>query len=736
VRRLAALLLLLSATRVAAGAEICRFAAHDRENPFRRWLASQELTCAADGSLTFPSGLWNVFARDNGQLSTTMLVDASSAPVLDLPLLPAATLVAQLPPERTAVVYATHSGNAFPIGGDATLVPAAEPLWLIVLENAKPVAVLPIAPIEAGARRNIDARSGGTGVLLTWIAMPEADRVALADARNIASPKVRMKLLDSEPLPDAAKLHGAFVLVRGVAAGESDLDLSGHRWLPFRQRVKIGAQPVTIAESPLVARGAATVIVNWSADDKVPAQNRDIPGCAESKTPPQFELSLVSCPPPRPMQSLDPSTCRVVRTQTFPAHPLDGSFTIEDVPPAAYRAELKFGELPPVGSSVKAEPFKTANVRVIASYNDLYGSVTFGGEPLGKNAAIEFAGNGIAFATKEKSEYRAAVREVVEVDAVINIAACDDPFRAFVLTDRPATRMSRLDIDIPDNELTIAVVDTFTQMTVPNVAVKYAVMSKYAGWRAVLTRTVSAQPGERDSSVVIRSLPERTLRITVSAPGYQKTDLEPFTMTKSERKRIDVKLMPQRGTRGRIVSPMPFENAAISWFSAAGAETEHADVSPDGTFVYGRAHDGSETLAVVSQSHPLWVLHSPAVARGGTMTLQFPNVPPVDFEVLLRGGDSRENRYVAIVVGGVRVPMPALQQHASFRHGQSLANSKRPLLITQIAQTGPIEILLGPPSDSIPGRWLGSDFFALPQFADVPRQPLPPGADAVVFELP
>jgi hypothetical protein len=755
VRRIAALLLFFVCTDVAAattvsltrdgapfaGGEVCRFTARDAENPFRRWLASQEVTCVAAGSLTFPPGLWNVFARAAGALSPVMLVDGASAPAsLTLALAPAATLVPLLPPPRSGIVYATRSGSAFPIvaGAQSVSVPAGEPLWLIVIDRSMPAAVFTTPAIEAGTQRSLDARSGGGGAVMTWLSVLKSDRAAIAAAHNVASPHVAIRNGDeSEPLPPPETMHGAFVLLRGiVSAGEKELELSGRSWLPAKQKVKVAAQPVTISEAPLVVRAAATVVVNWSANDGIRELNRDIPGCDTSNTkPPQFEVTLLSCPPPRPPErSVDSASCQVIRHETASEDRLYGMFTLEGVPPGTYRAELKFGNLPPVGSGVVALPLQTNSLRLIAGYDQVYGDVTFGGAPLGKDATITFPGNGVGFAHREKSDYRAALGDMIHTDDVINIAACDDPLRAFVLVDRYAPRSQRFDIEIPDNELTLSISDTFTQLALSGATVRYAVMSKLLPRHPVVTRTVSAK-GE-EATVVIRSLPERELRITVSAPGYQKQELEPFSLTKSEHRKLDVKMMPLRGSRGLIVSPMAFDNASILWFAPSGVETEHAEVSSDGTFVYAREHQPDETLAVVSQSHPLWVLRSPAVARGGTMTLPFPNALPRNFDIVLHGGESRDSRYVAIVVGGLRIPLPAFQQHASLRRMQTLLHNARPLAVSGIAQTGPIEIILGPTTEELLSRWLGTDFFALPQFAGAPRKPLAPGAESVIFELP
>ena len=65
--------------------------------------------------------------------------------------------------------------------------------------------------------------------------------------------------------------------------------------------------------------------------------------------------------------------------------------------------------------------------------------------------------------------------------------------RAFVITDRgmEVWQRARFDIDIPDNTLTVTVVDTFTQMPLAAATLKYVVMSLRVPRHPVLTRDVS-----------------------------------------------------------------------------------------------------------------------------------------------------------------------------------------------------------------------------------------------------
>src|SRR5438045_1238330 len=134
-------LLVLSAVTVAAdtrvaltgaeGGEVCRFRAGDREKPIERWLSAQTVTCvASDAALTCPPGRWNVFARARGAVSIDpIVVDGAAAPAnLDIALVPAATVVLQLPLGAAGVLYAPKRVIAFP-ATERTTVPAGEEIW-------------------------------------------------------------------------------------------------------------------------------------------------------------------------------------------------------------------------------------------------------------------------------------------------------------------------------------------------------------------------------------------------------------------------------------------------------------------------------------------------------------------------------------------------------------------------------------------------------------------------------
>jgi hypothetical protein len=731
----------------AEHAEVCRFQAGDREKPLERWLSGQAVTCAASDTLTFPPGLWNVFARARGAVSVDpALVDGAAAPAtLDLSLVPAATVVLQLPPGVTGVLYAPKHVIAFP-AAERTAVPAGEELWLIVMSKSVPITVVPIAALEAGIERVVDARSiSDAPAVLGWLRVSDVDRAAVKNARGVELPRIAIataaKEIVAASLPGPDALDGAFVLFRGVASGAADVRLDGRGWLPLRRALRIAPQSVTLLREPIAARASATVIVNWSTYGDLPALDRALGSCEPPKEPPRLELTISACAEAKPGKNIDAASCAEIHKETLRNELPFGSVRVDEVPPGSYRAELRFGKLPPFDTVWDVPPLQQRPVLLSARYFEAYGSLTRGGAPLDEDARIGFPQAGVGFAPRDAGEYRAVVKEGFGVDAKIDIVTCGGK-RAFVLTDRAMEvwRRARFDIDIPDNTLTVSVVDTFTQMPLPAATLRYVVMTLSMPRRPLLTRDASQsdagdEPGKRATpQFEIKALPERELHLTVSCPGYKKKEIEPFSMTKSEKKNIDVDLVPVGGSEAKILSSRPFVNGTIFWFSSAGVETERADLAADGTFHSEQTHYRDETMTIVSLSHPLWILRAPAAQRATPLQVRFPDAAPQrDAEVAIDNMPARMLTAVGVAIGGLRVPQPALAQHLALRGAAPLVTGGGPLLIPALAESAPIDILRGPSVLQRQQQQLVETLTAR-TFPPVATQRLQPGSAAVVFD--
>src|SRR5258708_7716198 len=285
-----------------------------------------------------------------------------------------------------------------------------------------------------------------------WIHVPDIDAGALKTAHGFAAPRIRVtfagKEVDAEPLPPLETLDGAFVLVHGVAAGEAEVQLSGRGWLPFRGDIAVGSQPVTIAHQPIVARASAMLVVNWSTPSDLAALDRTLGSC-DPPSPARLDLTISSCTEVRPGSGDEPQ-CTPIKTEPLSQQFTFGTVTVGEVPPGWYRAELRFGKLPPTTVMDVLGPLNQQPIRLQASYLQVYGSLTRGGQPLGQDARVLFPNGGVGFAPRDSDEYHAILTEPLGAEARVDIVSCRGE-SAFVLTDHPMFRNARFDIDIPDN---------------------------------------------------------------------------------------------------------------------------------------------------------------------------------------------------------------------------------------------------------------------------------------------
>jgi hypothetical protein len=729
----------------APDAQVCRFpAAAAATDPVRRWFAPGTLTCSAASAMTFPEGRWNVFARTNTAVSLEpLLVDSRLPPEsLHLDLAGGAVLTTQLPPGASGVVYFPHHAAAVP-GEARTVVPAGEELWLFVVVKGTPVAVFTIAPVPAGVERAVDARAlPAVRSLLGWVSVPDADQRVL-QKREVSSPAIRAsgggRSWEALDLPKADHLGGAFVLFTNVERQQLQLELHGRGWLTDRAVVTPADAPLTFVPRPLVARLSANLTVNWSTSDDLEALDHSIGEC-ESSGAPKFELTISSCAAAEAGRGPD---CGVVRREPLPPLVRYGTVSVGEVAPGTYKAELRYGKLPPVASTITLAPLEQRPLNAVAQYLRAYGSLTRGGRALDGDARIEFPAGGIGFA-RAGQEYAAVLVTGFDTDATLEVVTCRGE-RTTVLAERPLQRwkQARFDIDIPGNLLKIRVIDTFTHAALPSPSLHYVVLSKQLPRRPVLTRDFKTEPKQGRSENVtddepafaIRSVPpDRPLVLEVSCHGYKTQKLDEFSLSKSETKSIDVELVPVQGDRAKVVSSRRFDRAMLYWYSPDGTETGHAEVDPDGTFVSEGTHYRNESLVLVSKSHPLWILHAPVVERRKPLQLAFPdNAPARNITVLLAGYSPRLATPVGIAVGGLRVPAAALIEHFAVRGLPAYAVGGGPMLIPSIAETGPIDVLRGP-SVNIPLGGAPPAATVLRDFVPQVTRRVQPGNDTVSLE--
>jgi hypothetical protein len=613
-------------------------------------------------------------------------------------------------------------------------VPAGVAFWAIVLEKSQPVSITSIPALEAGKEQNVDIQGGAGGpFVLGWLQVPEADRAAMSKAQSITAPVVHFTVAgsarDSDPLPPLALLNGAFVLVRGVPVGEGTLDVAGRGWIAHRVRTKVDTRNVTMVTAPLIARVASSIFISWSKGSDLAALDRSLGSCGGGDPAPRLMISVAAC------ASQDDESCRVLRQETFDEQMPFGTLTVDDVPPGTYRAELHFGKLPPIREDVEVAALQQKRVDLYAQYYSIYGGFSLGGALPEEDVTLKFPEGGVGFVSHETGEYRAVLVSMFSTDTRIDAAACRGGFRAFALVSQQSRPNTRFDVEIPDNVLEVGVTDTFTRTPLDGATVNYSIMSLPQPRHPVVTGDLKTHAeGGQSGVAAMKYVPEREIQLVVSRAGYQKQYMRSFTMPRSETKRIDVELVPLRGSSGRIISTLPFDRGAVYWFSAVGAITERADLEADGAFIYSGVHGPEETLAVVSLSHPLWVTRAPSMQRHESFEVPFPPMAARAFQTVIPGTAQETSTYIGLYVGGLRVPQAALEAHQSLRDLPARVRGSSALELRDIGETGPIEVVLGPTSAEVPPRAGIPDPLALPPYAGGPRKRLMPGESRVTLE--
>lgn len=709
-------------------AQVCRFPAGSADDPVKRWLSGGAVTCTARSDVTFPEGRWNVFVRTKSRVSVQPVVVDSKAPPASLQFeaVDGATLTAQLPAATTGVVYFPMHASAVPLDG-RTVVPANEELWLIVIARGSPITAIPIAPIPSGSERTIDARTPpATRTLLARVHVPDADK-RLLQKRDVNSPAVRLKDA-SAIVPRSKDLDGAFVFFSKVTEGAQQLDLSGRGWLPDRASVTVGKEPLTVLRRPLTARLSAMLVVNWSSVGDLRALDQSLGSCvAPPLGEPRFEIIVSSCVS---KEGAEPE-CRAIRTEPLSPQLTYGTVTVGEVPPGLYRAELHYGKLPVISAMDMILPLQQSPLYLRAQYLGTYGSLTRGGKALDDDADLTFPNGGKGFARRGE-DYNAVLLSAFETDAKIEVATCRGE-RATVLAEEPLRRNSRFNIDIPANELTIRIFDTFTRAALPGATLKYVVLSKNLPRRPVLTLTLKPGGGD-DGAIVLKGVPpDRSIILEASCRGYKTQKLDPFSLTKSETKTVEIELVPLQGNDARIISARPFDRASVHWFTQDGVETEHAELADDGTFAYEGPHYKNESMIVVSKSHPLWVTQAPIVERRKPLQVSFPDHAPIRHpRVFLAGYPQRLGTLIGLAIGGVRVPPTIFAEHMALRNLPAFIRGAGPLTIPAIAETNPIDVLRGPSAPVINGN-IASPASGREFIVSLTRR-VQPGTDDVALE--
>jgi hypothetical protein len=121
--------------------------------------------------------------------------------------------------------------------------------------------------------------------------------------------------------------------------------------------------------------------------------------------------------------------------------------------------------------------------------------------------------------------------------------------------------------------------------------------------------------------------------------------------------------------------------------------SETARIGTDGTFPYQRKIAPGDYVVIVSASHPLF-LAQPRIESDESVTVTMPQGARRAFQVQL--SDETGKGTITLGVGGMLVPADAFAAHQLVRNRQNNLYGTSPLLVTDILETAPLTVILGP----------------------------------------
>lgn len=244
-----------------ADAEVCLFTAHNAENPFDRYLASNDLHClTADAVLEIPPGKWNFFARHSaGLLSADPGIISIDAPYrleagyqrVEVPVEATAELdftdvLEELEPGEHMVAFYPEgvfgpSVHPLPDQGRSMLILADSVVLPLIVRDRRVRRIL--SPVRASASTRVSARDRETQKetvdVVAWLRLESsvlpypdiAPEEAVPHGFEIIATSGSRSVTPLLSTPKGAAAHMNFVIFLGVPKGNITIVLRGTDWV-------------------------------------------------------------------------------------------------------------------------------------------------------------------------------------------------------------------------------------------------------------------------------------------------------------------------------------------------------------------------------------------------------------------------------------------------------------------------------------------------------------------------
>lgn len=705
------------------GSEVCFYRGDAASDPFRLFFSHTNVTCLpADQVLDFPPGLFHAFARhSDGFVSSYrdyFIYRGAPAPeagyeILDTPLEKAGIadltkVLKSLRPGQSVGVWvaptSTTSGTYLPLvpGETSIMVPAQTRVLPLLIEGGKPKAIGNALYLAAGERATVP--SFGPVIHADLVAWIRVDSASLRDAPSqLTPPTIELVSADANvkplfPLYDSYGATNTLIFFKDVSPGRYSLAAHGKVWIRTTREIALAASTLRIETEPIVAMPGAALSVSWNVGPSPP----ECPPTDVSR--PRIAATLLRCAK-NTMSQRDDCTSVASASRIFEEA---GTISLEGIPAGDYTVtvELPFRQAYSTPATLRLGRETAMNLPI--EVFSFFGSVKLNDVPLKARLIFESGET----QSDEAGAYKAAL-SADPLNNLIRLVACENGRVFTVIPEQPIERNAAYDIDVGVTTLAVTVVDN-RNAPVADVSVWFAPLKRVDPDGTAVFYSSPPQMSDFRGRVSIADVPlNRPLLVCTKHEQYLRKCANPLTLRVGGDNTLTLRV-ERAVLRGRVVGHEGF--GIIAWVDNSGRLTEQTTVDASGTFSYKGAHDRSEHIVYTSGRRALTVI--PAVAPSPTsseLVVTLPSVTWRSFRVTVPSMETGSG-FVGIWVGEWYVPLQILAAHQEMKGLDARVYPGRPLLIKDIAETGPIAIAVG---RERPGDFV--DLFVLPEYAGVTR---------------
>jgi len=609
---------------------------------------------------------------------------------------PAAALNAMVPEGSSLFVYVPRLGSAIPVNDG--VIPADTVVIPMIVRGGAIVSIGMQILVPAGERATADftpPRAGRSHVIVPVVLAPESDS-------SIPPPEIVLRGAKESlvrPIDPLKKGQTAALLFFHDAPASATLAISGPRW-------KTIAQPVA-AKSDVALLDTVTAIqttklmVNWWAPiDPATLVKKDEAPCKQASgafnldrqrpsTEQRFVAVLYACAAqPNHAHAIDPRTCQETARHAITGSGLRGTVEFEGTPAGLYRVDLEYPHLPVIGKVLDLSPKESTTVDLELRYITFFGKITRGKKPL--HASI--------FGTTsdpDTGDYIAAVTRLP--NGTQELLPCDgSPIYRFV-SDDPPKEGSAFDIDVPDNKIVVEVHDADSGAAIPKAKILFGAVLPGDRENAMHFAGTAATTDDDGSATIAPVLKNRKIKLCASRDDYE-TKCEPDFMMDVEEKTVRLDLQKVQVQHARVDAQGPFTRGMLVWVSPqSGSITEMVrEFQDDGSFTYKRQHPPGEVVVFSAADKPLYAFLQAPIADD-PFVISLPIASVRSFDVSLSDSSKEASAWVTLSIGGVPVPLSALNWHLGTRlHVVAPLRPGATLHVADILTTGAIEVILIP----------------------------------------